>query len=305
MALNGGWAYTERIEPDCAGRSVLAHLVAGYRHSSPEKWAERIAQGEVEIDGRRADANTRLCAGQTLVWHRPPWAEPEVPLNYDVLHEDDAIVGVFKPSGLPTMPAGGFLDHTLLTLVRKRYPDASPMHRLGRFTSGLVLFSRTHESASVMLRAWRAHQVKKQYRALGIGIAASDRFEIDAPIGRVPDRRLGTIHAATADGRPSHSTISVLERRDNCTLFAVGITTGRPHQIRIHLGVAGHPLVGDTVYGAGGVPKQPPGLPGEGGFLLHSERLRFVHPLTEIETTLEAPPPIELRTRRELILVGS
>jgi 23S rRNA pseudouridine1911/1915/1917 synthase len=305
MALNGGWAYTERIEPDRAGRSVLAHLVAGYRHSSPDEWAARIAQGEVEIDGLRADVSTQLCAGQILVWHRPPWDEPDVPLHYEVLHEDEAILALVKPSGLPTMPAGGFLDHTLLSLVRQRYPDASPMHRLGRFTSGLVLFSRTREAASLMLRAWRAHEVKKRYRALGIGIAAADHFDIDAPIGRVPDRRLGTIHAATADGRPSHSTITVLERRDDCTLFAVGITTGRPHQIRIHLGVAGHPLAGDTVYGVGGVPKSSPGLPGDGGFRLHSESLRFVHPLTEVEVTLEATPPLELRSRQELNLLGT
>ena len=300
MALNSGWSYTERVEPDCAGRSVLAHLVASHRHSSPEEWEARIRLGEIVIDGVPAAANALLRSGQTLVWHRPPWDEPAVPLHYDVLHEDESIVAVIKPSGLPTMPAGGFLDHTLLAIVRRTYPDASPLHRLGRFTSGIVLFARTHESASLISRAWRDHEVKKQYRALGSGVAAKDRFEIDAPIGPVPHAVLGTVHAASPDGRSSHTIANVIERRQNSTLFTVGIITGRPHQIRIHLAVAGLPLVGDPVYGAGGVPKPSHGLPGEGGFFLHAESLRFVHPLTENEITLHAPPPIELCTHDEV-----
>ena len=73
-----------------------------------------------------------LHPGQTVVWNRPPWDEAPVPRHYELIHEDDAIVVVNKPSGLPTMPAGGFLDNTLLALVRERYPEASPLHRLGR-----------------------------------------------------------------------------------------------------------------------------------------------------------------------------
>jgi len=299
MAPNDGWAYTEQVAPGCAGRSVLAHLVASYRHSSAEEWGARLQRGEIEIDGVRADPQALLRRGQTLVWHRPPWDEPEVPLHYEVLHEDEAILALVKPSGLPTMPAGGFLNHTLLSLVRASYPEASPLHRLGRHTSGLVLFARTKESASLISRAWRNREVKKQYRALGSGVAANDSFEIDALIGHVPHHKLGMIHAFAADGRPSHTVAQVLERRSDCTLFSVGIATGRPHQIRIHLAFAGHPLVGDPVYGAGGVPKESPGLPGDGGFLLHAQSLRFVHPIAETEVTVEAPPPVALLTRAE------
>ena len=130
-----------------------------------------------------------------------------------MIHEDDAIVAVVKPSGLPTMPAGGFLDHTLLALVRARYPEASPLHRLGRFTSGLVLFARTQAAAATLSRAWRDHGVKKRYRALGSGIAALDTFAIDAPIGPLPHPALGEVYAASPGGKPSHSVATVLERR--------------------------------------------------------------------------------------------
>ena len=84
------------------------------------------------------------------------------------------------------MPAGGFLDHTLLTLVRESYPDASPLHRLGRYTSGLVVFARTQPAASHLARAWRDHDVKKTYRALGRGIARTEMYVIDVAIGPVP-----------------------------------------------------------------------------------------------------------------------
>jgi 23S rRNA pseudouridine1911/1915/1917 synthase len=299
MALNDGWTYTEQVAPESAGRTVLAHLVSSYRHSSAEEWETRLERGEIEIDGVRVEAQVLLRRGQTLAWHRPPWEEPDVPMHYQILHADEAILALIKPSGLPTMPAGGFLNHTLLSLVRATYPNASPLHRLGRHTSGLVLFARTNESASLVSLAWRNHEVKKQYRALASGVAAHDSFEIDAPIGQVPHPGLGMIHAATADGRPSHTVAQVLERRSDGTLFTVGIATGRPHQIRIHLAFAGHPLVGDPVYGAGGVPKASPGLPGDGGFLLHSQSLRFVHPISETEVTLEAPPPAALLTRAE------
>lgn len=290
--MNRGCSYREQVGPAAAGRCVLDYLATTYGHSTREEWAERLHRGEVELDGPRADADAVLRSGQTLVWHRPPWDEPDVPLHYEVLHEDGAIVAVVKPSGLPTMPAGGFLEHTLMTLVRAQYPGARPMHRLGRYTSGLVLFARTHEAAASLARAWRRHAVEKRYRALGSGVAVLDVLDIDAPIGPVPHPILGLVHAASVSGKPSHSVATVLERRETSTVFDVAITTGRPHQVRIHLAYAGHPLVGDPLYAVGGVPRaEHPGLPGDGGYLLHAERLGFVHPVSKAWMALEAAPP--------------
>jgi len=194
------------------------------------------------------------------------------------------------------MPAGGFLEQTLLALVRREHPDASPLHRLGRHTSGLVLFARTQEAASRLARAWRDHAVKKTYRTLAVGSPSTDQFPIDAPIGPVPHPVLGTVQAACEDGKPSHSIATVLERRDGQTLFSVEIATGRPHQIRIHMAYAGHPLVGDPIYEAGGGLKANPGLPGDGGYLLHAERLEFLHPITGEPMAVTATPPSELQS---------
>jgi 23S rRNA pseudouridine1911/1915/1917 synthase len=278
---------------------VVAYLAATRPHSTEQEWLARIERGEVEVDGTRAGAETVVESGQTITWHRPPWDEAEVPTRFDVLHEDDHLLAINKPSGLPTMPAGGFLEHTLLSLVRSRYPDASPLHRLGRFTSGVVLFARTRASASRLARAWRDHDVKKVYRALAAGSARQDVLVIDAPIGPVPHPQIGSIQAASKHGKPSRSVATVLERRADQTLFSVEITTGRPHQIRIHMAWTGHPLVGDPVYAAGGALLPNPGLPGDGGYWLHAGHLQFPHPSTGERMTITAPPPQELLTREE------
>jgi 23S rRNA pseudouridine1911/1915/1917 synthase len=298
--MNRGWSYREQVGPDGSGRTLLAHLAGTRLHSTEQEWAARIERGEIEIEGTRARGSEILGAGQTVVWNRPPWNEDAVPRHYELIHEDDAIVVVNKPSGLPTMPAGGFLDNTLLALVRERYPEAGPLHRLGRGTSGLVLFARQRNAASQLARAWRNHAVRKTYRALGHGNTRTEMFVIDVPIGAVPHPRIGTVQAACEGGRPSHSVAVVLEHRHDQTLFSIDITTGRPHQIRIHMAYAGHPLIGDPMYASGGGLKRDPGLPGDGGYSLHAERLHFVHPLTGQPTTLTAMPPPELQTHQEL-----
>jgi len=300
MTLNRGWSYREQVGARAVGQTVLDYLAATRSHSSAEEWTERIARGEVEVAGVVAQPATVLRAGHSLVWHRPPWDEPDVPLRFELVHEDEAILAVDKPSGLPTMPAGGFLEHTLMSLVRQRYPHASPLHRLGRCTSGLVLFARTHDAASHLLKAWRDHEVKKAYRALANGSPTADVFAVDAAIGPVPHPVIGEVQAASTTGKASHSVVTVLERTATQVLVSVEIATGRPHQIRIHLACAGHPLVGDPLYAVGGGIQTHPGLPGDGGYRLHSERLAFVHPLTNMPMTLTARPPAGLMTRQEL-----
>lgn len=295
MTLNGGFSYREQLGADANDRTLVAYLARRRTHSSLAEWETRLRRGEIEIDGEIVRSDVHVRAGQLLVWHRPPWHEPEVPTDYAVLYEDAAIIAIAKPSGLPTMPAGGFVQNTLLALVRAHHPHARPMHRLGRHTSGIVLFAQTHEAAASLARAWRAHLVRKRYRALGSGVALENHFEITAPIGPVVHPTLGSVHAASSTGRRAHSIVDVLERRTESTLFQVEITTGRPHQIRIHLAFAGHPLVGDRVYDVGGVLKESPGLPGDGGYLLHAESLQFAHPLTNATMELHAPAPPSLR----------
>lgn len=295
MTLNAGYAYRERIAR--AGRTVAEHLAGAHPHSSPEQWRARVEAGEVELDGRRPEPDQPLLPGQELVWHRPPWEEPEVDGRVEIIHQDEALLALAKPRGLPCLPGAGFLENTLLARARAIHPGASPMHRLGRGTSGLVLFALTAEAGSRLQEAWRARRVVKIYRALASGICVPDAFDVDAPIGPVAHPRLGQVFAASPAGKPSFTTFRVLERREDATLLEVDLGTGRPHQIRIHSAWAGHPLVGDPLYAPGGLPLPGlPGLPGDGGYWLHAGRLAFDHPVTGRPVDLRAAPPPELRT---------
>jgi 23S rRNA pseudouridine1911/1915/1917 synthase len=294
---NGGYRHFEQISAAAAGQTVLAHLAARYPLASEAEWQQRIDSGQVFLGATPARQEDQLRAGQTLSWLRPPWIEPNVPLATALLYEDEDLLAVAKPSGLPTLPGGGeFLEHTLLALVRRRHPEASPMHRLGRGTSGIVLFAPTPKARKPLQAAFQNAGTRKVYRTLCSGHPEEGAFAITVPIGEVPYAPLGLLHAAQAGGRPSESHVRVLEPRGDATLVEVEIHTGRPHQIRIHLAWAGHPLVGDPLYGPGGVPLPATrALPGDPGYLLHAQRLELHHPRTGTWLTFTCQPPPLLR----------
>jgi len=216
-------------------------------------------------------------------------------LAFAVLHRDDDLLAVAKPRGLPSIPNGGFLAHTLLHVVRAHFPEATPMHRLGRGTSGLLLFARTATARRAVSASWRTGGVEKVYRALVSGVPELREFTVEAPIGLVDHPRLGRLHAAAAGGKAAVSHVRILAARNGNALAEVTIPTGRPHQIRIHMAAAGHPLVGDPLYVAGGGPAADGGLPGDAGYRLHAHRLRLAHPGTGLPVEIECAPPPELR----------
>jgi 23S rRNA pseudouridine1911/1915/1917 synthase len=305
--LNRGFEYRRRLGADASGVIIIEYLTRCYSAFTREAWLDRIESDRVLLDGIPVNQCAVLRQGQLLSWMRPPWEEPEAPLSFAILFRDEHLLAVAKPMGLPTMPGGGrFMEHTLLSLVRRHFPDASPLHRLGRGTSGIVLCATTPEAASKISRAWRCSEILKVYRALAAGCPARDEFEIDTPIGPAPHRILKTIYAACSNGKPAHSHVSVLERRDACTLVQIRITTGRPHQIRIHLAAAGHPLIGDPLFAAGGVPAEDSrALPGDLGYYLHSELLGFPHPVTGKWTEITCLPPLLLRLHFEWDTTGA
>src|SRR6202451_4384958 len=188
------------------------------------------------------------------------------------------------------------MENTLLRLVQKQTPNANPVHRLGRGTTGIVLFAKTPQAAAKLGADWNTSRIQKIYWALAQNAvqndAQHDAYEILTPIGLVPHPRLGSVWAASPSGKPARSLAKVISRTASTTTFEVSLNSGRPHQIRIHLSSIGHPLVGDPLYGASGQPLENlPGLPGDGGYFLHAQFLKFHHPTTGEPINLEAPLP--------------
>lgn len=310
--MNQGWVYPDRVGQTDGGQTVAEYYTRRYRHSSAADWHRRIEDGQILLNGIPAAAETRIQAGQQLTYHRPPWQEPEVPLSFEVLYDDPDFLVVAKPSGLPVLPGGGFLEHTLLHQLRHCYPQETPVpiHRLGRGTSGLMLLARSPLAKSHLSQQMRkstagggllvhSHRsIHKVYRALVSAGNMPDRFSINQPIGKIAHEQLGYIYGATTDGQFARSDVQVLRRDLESTLVEVTIFTGRPHQIRIHMATAGFPLLGDPLYGLGGLPKsfsedcdakQP--VPGDCGYALHAYRLVFLHPRTQQEMNFECPAP--------------
>jgi 23S rRNA pseudouridine1911/1915/1917 synthase len=324
-ALNGGWVYRDRVEASAAGLPLSAWYAERYRHSPRPLWLERLAAGEIERNGCRLAAEVPLLAGDRLAWHRPPWLEPAVPGGWSVLHDDGDLHVIAKPSGLPVLPAGGFLEHTVLRLLERRHGTdpagvPRPLHRLGRFTSGLLVCARRPATRAWLSRLLRESTAaaaaesaaaasgsasasvtcRKLYRALlpagGLPLAPGEPLVLTTPIGRRSHPRLGRIWCAATPGDPAalaaHSLLRLCQRRADGDLVEVAIASGRPHQIRIHCAAAGAPLLGDPLYRPGGLALAS-ALPGDGGYHLHALALRLQRPDgTLLELRAPPPPPL-------------
>lgn len=318
--FNRGWSYTHRVATDDSGQSVVELLAKRYRHSSVAIWHQRLLAGELQLNHEQVEVDQRVAAGDCLVWNRPPWIEPAVPKEVEVIFDDDDLLVINKPAGLPVTPGGGFLDHTLTRLLELLFshsnnlPIPKPVHRLGRFTSGLMLCARKAQTRAELAAMFRfstagLSSCRKIYRALtrpSSQLRLREPIDIQVPIAQFKHSRYGKVwgpflnkvqvgQAVAISGKKlsAFSSIQLLERREHEDLLEVSITTGRPHQIRIHLAAIGIPLIGDPFYGIAGFISDHATL-GEGGYFLHSHRVLNL-PYKGNVYQFEAIPPTPLR----------
>jgi tRNA pseudouridine32 synthase / 23S rRNA pseudouridine746 synthase len=201
------------------------------------------------------------------------------------LYQDDALLVVDKPAGLPSVP--GRLPELLdcmASRVQTAVPDALVVHRLDMATSGLLLFARGKAMQRALSHAFAERQVNKRYVAVVAGHLADDEGEIDLPlIADWPRRPLQKVDLEL--GKPSLTRFKVLAREGITTRVELTPLTGRSHQLRVHLLALGHPILGDALYAPPDIVSAAPRL------LLHASLLSFRHPLDGRAVRVESSPP--------------
>ena len=260
--------------------------------------ARLIAEGRVRVNGKPAAKSARLSGGETVTVDVPQLRETALPpqdIPLDVVYEDDDVIVVNKPTGLVVHPAPGHPDGTLVNALLHHCGDSLSgiggekrpgiVHRIDRDTSGLIIAAKNDAAHLALSAQLKDHSLSRTYECLVTGNMKQDSGTVDAPIGRSSADRKKM--AVVPTGRRAVTHWEVIARYPGVTHLRCRLETGRTHQIRVHMAYIGHPILGDTVYGA----KKP--VPGLTGQCLHAAGLRFVHPRTGEPVELHCPLPPE------------
>jgi len=260
--------------------------------------ARLIAEGRVRVNGKPAAKSARLSGGETVTVDAPQLRETALPpqdIPLDVVYEDDDVIVVNKPTGLVVHPAPGHPDGTLVNALLHHCGDSLSgiggekrpgiVHRIDRDTSGLIIAAKNDAAHLALSAQLKDHSLSRTYECLVTGNMKQDSGTVDAPIGRSSADRKKM--AVVPTGRRAVTHWEVVARYPGVTHLRCRLETGRTHQIRVHMAYIGHPILGDTVYGA----KKP--VPGLTGQCLHAAGLRFVHPRTGEPVELHCPLPPE------------
>jgi len=273
------------------------------------------------VKDKRVTVNGGVCtrparsmtAGDKVTVDLPPPAPTQLTpedIPLDVLYEDAELVVVSKPSGLVMHPAPGHYTGTLVHAVLHRCPDfqrpgADPqrpgiVHRLDQYTSGVVVVAKTPRAFTHLARQAAEHSFDRRYIALARGEFKEGSGRINASVGRsTVDRKRMSVTGVR--GREAITHFRVLERFGCASLLSLQLETGRTHQIRVHLRFAGHPVLGDPVYGVTDFSGWT--LPDDArktleqlsGQALHAEYLGFEHPVSGERIAFSAPPPADFQ----------
>ncbi len=255
--------------------------------------ARLIRAGSITINGAPARAATRVRAGDRVAIRVPPVQGALTPeyAPLEVLLETSEFVVINKPAGLTMYPGAGRAGGTLANRLIAQFPDTQAIghprrpgivHRLDKETSGVVVVARTHGAYDLLSRAFARRAVRKRYLLLARGRPNPSQGRIDVPIGR--DVRNRTRMAATWRGRAAETGYEVLGAGAGASLVLARPSSGRTHQIRVHMAAIGHPVLGDRTYGGG-----------KGGAertMLHAWSLEFTDPVG-VEWVAAASPPAD------------
>jgi 23S rRNA pseudouridine1911/1915/1917 synthase len=263
----------------------------------------------IRADGAKRRPGDIVRAGETVFLVRERFDEPETPQTFGVIHEDESVLVVDKPAGLPMHPSATYHKHTLSYMLRQHYAalDFIPRiaHRLDRETSGIVLCGKTAHAERVLKRAFAAHTMQKTYLAIVRGELAQESGEVALPMASVREGLHVLMEVRELDGLPAVTSYRVLARAIGHTLLELSPRSGRQHQLRLHLSAIGHSIVGDKLYGP---EREAPFLEyietgltadleqrlGLARQALHAYSLVFAHPETGVACEVRAPLPADM-----------
>lgn len=296
---------TELTVPPGTGPIRLDRFLTTCVPGCSRRSAQRaVAAGRVRVNGRTARKGQLIASGDVVgvaeELYAPPTLQPNPRLVVHVLYEDEALIAIDKPAGMPSHALRGEETDTAANFLLARYPELAEIgkkdrepgivHRLDTDTSGVLLAARTAAAFRMVRQQFAAHQVRKEYLAVVDGDVAA-AGEVRAAIAHERhNRRKMRVSAAggpVAGVRRAVTGYRPLERFGAHTVLAVEIPTGVTHQIRVHLASIGHPIVGDRLYGGAPRDGDPPRQ------LLHATRLTVVHPQTGQSLTVWCKPPAD------------
>jgi 23S rRNA pseudouridine1911/1915/1917 synthase len=305
-----------------SGWTIVEFLAHRFKYHTPEGWNQRVRDQWVRVNGATVAPDFRVDKDDSIdytIWH----AEPEVDDRYDVLYEDEWLLVVGKSGNIPVHSCGVYITHTLIGRLKTDFGDGLNLaHRLDRETSGAVVLCKDKESNKRLAGMFARGEVDKRYLAVVYGDVVQDRFEVDAPIGKMDQRdkfpeeyAFGKAHNIATylpkrrvdpeNGKAAQTVFEVLSRNNGFSTLRVIPVTGRTNQIRVHLAHAGFPIVGDKIYALTGDLRDEilrQGLTDRvrealvlDRHALHCETMSFKHPMTGKPMVLEAPLPADLK----------
>ena len=297
-------AKTELFVPPGPGTGArldvyLAGQVPGLSRAAARRL---IDEGMVLVNAKAGKAGLRIREGDRIAVELvTPDAmagglKPQ-PIPLKIFHADEDVIVLDKPSGMVVHPGAGNRERTLANALLALYPEIAGVgpeerpgivHRLDKGTSGVMVAARSPRAYASLLGQFKRHDVRKTYLGLVHGKVAAAEGHIDWPIGRhATKRKMISTHSKSP--REAETFFRVLERLPESTLLEIRPVTGRTHQIRVHLAAAGHPIVGDGLYGRKKVSKRYHRL------FLHAWTISFLHPRTGERLEFAAPLPTELQ----------
>lgn len=301
---------TAILTVESGGMRLDSFLAASLPELTRSAAQRLIETGHVSVNGKTVPKSCKLSGGETvsvtLPEPEPADAAPQdIPL--DVVFEDSDVIVVNKPSGLVVHPAPGHPDGTLVNALLFHCGGSLSgvggalrpgiVHRIDRDTSGLLIAAKNDAAHQALAAQLQDHSLARTYEAIVTGCLREDSGTVDAPIGRcAADRKKMAV--VQHGGRNAVTHWEVLERFAGYTHIRCRLETGRTHQIRVHMAYTGHPILGDTVYGA----KKP--VSGLTGQCLHAIGLRFVHPRTGETVHLSCPLDGEFQKMLEKLRRG-